>query len=57
MDERKQKFLKDLIPLLRSLERQGFLVSFFGSDGRVRWRKTEKEFPMEASEIEHDLLS
>ena len=57
MDERKQKFLKDLIPLLRSLERQGFLVSFLGSDGRVRWRKTEKEFPMEASEIEHDLLS
>jgi hypothetical protein len=33
---------QELMIILRSLERQGLIVSFLGSDGQVRWRVTEK---------------
>ena len=38
----------------RILERQGLIVSFPGPDGQVRWRRTEKDLPGEASDIEND---
>jgi hypothetical protein len=58
MRERKQELsFKDLImERLRSLERRGFIVSFLGSDGQVRWRLTEKEFAQHGSEIDDDHL-
>ena len=33
---------EELMIVLRSLERQGLIVSYSGSDGQVRWRLTEK---------------
>jgi DNA-binding PadR family transcriptional regulator len=33
---------EELMIVLRSLERQGLIVSYLGSDGQVRWRVTEK---------------
>jgi hypothetical protein len=42
MNDRKRKIRADLMIVLRSLERQGLMVSYLGSDGQVRWRLTEK---------------
>jgi hypothetical protein len=33
---------EELMIVLRSLERQGLIVSYLGSDGQVRWCFTEK---------------
>jgi DNA-binding PadR family transcriptional regulator len=33
---------EELMIVLRSLERQGLIASYSGSDGQVRWRLTEK---------------
>jgi hypothetical protein len=45
-----------ILARLRSLELRGFVVSFLGSDGQVRWRITEKELTQEVSEIDHEPL-
>ena len=42
MSDCKWKVRANLMIVLRSLERQGLIVSYLGSDGQVRWRLTEK---------------
>jgi DNA-binding PadR family transcriptional regulator len=42
MKEREQVSRAELMMVLRSLERQGLIVSSLHSDGQVRWRITEK---------------
>jgi DNA-binding PadR family transcriptional regulator len=41
-DKRIRPSREELMIVLRSLERQGLIVSYLGSDGQVRWRVTEK---------------
>jgi hypothetical protein len=40
-DEKRMR-REELMIVLRSLERQGLIVSYLGPDGQVRWRATEK---------------
>jgi hypothetical protein len=43
---------RELLAILRSLERQGLIVSSLGPDGQIRWRCTEKGRREDWSETE-----
>jgi hypothetical protein len=52
MQPAKRKRLEEIRARLRSLEREGLVISRLGSDGQVRWYITEKgsrEEPDEAN--------
>jgi hypothetical protein len=50
-DEKRMR-REELMIVLRSLERQGLIVSYLGSDGQVRWRVTEKgNIPSQAAQM------
>jgi len=57
MDAPANEWRRELLRILRSLERDGLIVSWMGADGQIRWRATGKKFdPAPSVELEEDLL-
>jgi hypothetical protein len=57
MDAPANEWRRELLRILRSLERDGLIVSWMGADGQIRWRATGKIFDSAPSvELEEDLL-